>query len=95
MSLLAPWMLVRALGLAIPVIADASPAERISLSLRVINSAKNICFLVTGTSKADAIKAILEDKTCTLPAALVKPTQGTMLFLIDQAAASLLSNKGG
>jgi len=81
--------------LAIPVIADASPSERISLSLGVINNAKNICFLVTGKSKADAIKEIIEDKASALPAALVKPTQGTVLFLIDQAAASLLSDKGG
>jgi 6-phosphogluconolactonase len=77
--------------LAIPVIADTSPPERISLSLKVINNTKNICFIVTGKSKAAVIKVILEDKTSTLPAALVKPTQGTVLFLIDQAAASLLS----
>jgi 6-phosphogluconolactonase len=81
--------------LAIPVIADASPPERITLSLGVINNAKNICFLVTGASKANAIKTILEDKASTLPAAQVKPTQGTVLFLIDQAAASLLSGTGG
>jgi 6-phosphogluconolactonase len=81
--------------LAIPVIADASPSERISLSLGVINNAKNICFLVTGKSKADAIKEIIEDKASALPAALVKPTQGTVLFVIDQAAASLLSGEGG
>ena len=81
--------------LAIPVIADTSSSERITLSLGVINNAKNICFLVTGTSKAEAIKAILEDKATTLPAAMVKPTQGAVLFLIDQAAPSLLTNKGG
>jgi 6-phosphogluconolactonase len=80
--------------LAIPVSTNTSPAERISLSLGVINNAKNICFLVTGTSKAEAIKAILEDKASTLPVSLVKPTQGTVLFLIDQAAASLLSATG-
>lgn len=81
--------------IAIPVIVDASPSERITLSLGVINNAQNICFLVTGTSKAAAIKAILEDKASALPAALVKPVQGTVLFLIDSAAASLLSSKGG
>jgi 6-phosphogluconolactonase len=79
--------------LAIPVIADASPPERITLSLRVINNAKNICFLVTGEDKAFALKEIIKNKDSTLPAALVKPTQGTVLFLIDQAAASLLTSK--
>lgn len=81
--------------LAIPVIADASPSERVSLSLGVINNAKNICFLITGEDKAFATKEIVENQDSTLPAALVKPTQGTLLFLLDQAAASLLSNKGG
>jgi 6-phosphogluconolactonase len=79
--------------LAIPVIADASPSERISLSLGLINNAKNICFLITGKSKAAVLKEIIEDKDSTLPVAQVKPTQGTVLFLIDQAAASLLTSK--
>jgi 6-phosphogluconolactonase len=79
--------------LVIPVIADASPSERVSLSLGVINNAKNICFLVTGANKAEAIKTILEDKASTLPAAQVKPTQGILLFLLNKTAASLLSNK--
>ena len=80
--------------LVIPVFTDTSPSERISLTLGVINNAKNICFLVTGTSKTDVLKEIIENKDSTLPAALVKPTQGTVLFLLDQAAASLLSRKG-
>jgi 6-phosphogluconolactonase len=80
--------------LAIPVIAETFPSERISLTLGVINNAKNTCFLITGASKAEAIITILEDKASTLPAAQVKPIQGTVLFLIDQAAASLLSGKG-
>jgi 6-phosphogluconolactonase len=80
--------------LAIPVIADTSPAERISLTLGVINNAKNICFLFTGEDKACAIKEIIENKDSALPVALVKPLHGTVLFLIDQAAALLLSGKG-
>jgi 6-phosphogluconolactonase len=80
--------------LAIPICADTSPAERVSLTLGVINNANNICFLVTGAGKADAIKAILEDKASALPAALVKPTQGIVFFLMDQEAASRLSNRG-
>jgi 6-phosphogluconolactonase len=80
--------------LAIPVIAESLPSERVSLSLVVINNAKNICFLVTSKSKAVVLKDIIENRDSTLPAALVKPTQGTVLFLIDQAAASLLSGTG-
>ena len=81
--------------LAIPDIADSSPAERISLTLGVINNAKNICFLITGKSKAAVLKEIIEDKDSTLPAAQVQPARGTVFFLMDQGAASLLSNRGG
>lgn len=80
--------------LAIPVIADASPAERISLSFGVINNAHNICFLVTGSSKAAVIREIIEDNKRMLPAAQVRPARGTVLFLMDEDAASRLSSRG-
>ena len=80
--------------LAIPVIADASPAERISLSFRVINNAHNICFLVTGSSKSAVIKEIIEDNKRMLPAAQVQHRGGTVLFLMDENAASRLSSRG-
>ena len=81
--------------MAIPVIADASPAERISLSLKVINNAHNICFVVTRSSKAAVIKEIIEDNERMLPAAQVRPVQGTVLFVMDKGAASRLSSRGG
>ncbi len=65
--------------------------DRITLTLPVINNAKCVIFLANGTRKADAVKKVLEDKDPTLPATLVKPTDGELIFLIDQAAASLLS----
>ncbi len=65
--------------------------DRITMTLPVINNAKCVIFLANGARKAEAIKRILEDKDPTLPATLVKPTDGELIFLIDQAAASLLS----
>jgi 6-phosphogluconolactonase len=81
--------------LAIPVFTDRSPSERISLTLGVINNAKRICFLVHGAGKASVIKEIVEEEDSALPAAQVKPTRGTLVFLMDQEAVSLLSNTGG
>jgi 6-phosphogluconolactonase len=81
--------------LAIPVITDRFPNERISFTLPVINNAKNIIFLVSGVNKASIVKEILEDKKSALPAALVKPKNGTVLLVMDQKAASLLSHKKG
>jgi 6-phosphogluconolactonase len=78
--------------LVIPAVADKSPTERISLTLPVINNAGCIVFLVTGQSKARAVKEVLEDRDSTLPAAQVKPVGGVVYFVMDEGAASLLSD---
>jgi 6-phosphogluconolactonase len=65
--------------------------ERISLTLRVINNAKNIIFLVTGNNKAHIISEILEKDNKDLPASMVRPRHGRLFFLIDEQAASCLS----
>jgi len=77
--------------LTIPVIAVKAPHKRISLTLPVLNKAKHIIFLVSGENKAHAVKEMLESKNSKLPAALVKPENGSLLLVIDEAAASLLT----
>jgi len=77
--------------LTIPVIAVKAPNKRISLTLPVLNKAKHIIFLVSGEDKAPAVKEMLESRDSELPAALVKPEHGSLLLVIDEAAASLLS----
>ena len=70
---------------------DLSMKERISLTFPVINNAENIIFLIAGSNKAKIVKEILEDGNNELPAAMVKPVKGRLLFLIDERAASLIS----
>jgi 6-phosphogluconolactonase/glucosamine-6-phosphate isomerase/deaminase len=48
--------------------------------------------VVTGQSKARAFKEVLEDRNSTLPAAQVKPVGGVVYFVMDEGAASLLSD---
>lgn len=79
--------------LAIPVIAEKSPGERITLTLPVINNASKIIFLVSGRAKAKVMKEIMEDQQGSLPVSRVHPKQGIVYFLIDKQAASLLSDK--
>jgi len=79
--------------------APKIPSERITLTLPVLNRARNIIFVVTGASKATVVKKIFEgtdenktgDKS--MPASLVKPVNcGTRVhWILDKAAASLLS----
>lgn len=67
--------------------------KRVSLTGRVINNAKNVAFLVTGSKKAEKIQEVIknrENSTSKYPAALVNPLNGNLLWYLDNAAASLL-----
>lgn len=70
---------------------DKAKEERISITLPVINNAENVIFLVTGKNKANVVKEVIEGENDLLPAALVKPEKGRLLFLLDEAAGSLLT----
>lgn len=65
-------------------------AERITLTLPILNRAKEIRFLVAGAEKAPALRAVLEGPRDPerLPAQLVQPEAGRLIWLVDQAAAS-------
>jgi 6-phosphogluconolactonase len=78
--------------LIIPVVADKSTSERISLTLPVLNNAKHIIFLISGEDKALAVKEMLENEASNLPAALVKPENVSLMVVLDKGAASLLSD---
>ena len=66
--------------------------ERMTLGLSVINNARNILFLVSGESKADALESVLhgEQRPSTYPAQAVNPRDGSLTFLVDKAAAAKL-----
>lgn len=66
------------------------PPERVTMTFPVINNAKLCLFVATGDGKAQIIKEILEDKK-PLPAGLVQPTSGRLVWLMDKAAGSKLS----
>jgi 6-phosphogluconolactonase len=67
---------------------------RLTLTLGVINRATVVLFLVTGPRKAPIVHAVLEpddEADHPLPAALVKPEAGTVIWLLDRSAASQLT----
>jgi 6-phosphogluconolactonase len=68
-------------------------ASRFTLTLPVLNSAACVVFLVSGTDKASALHAVLEGDAPgeQYPAKLVRPTNGKLIWLIDRAAASQLT----
>lgn len=68
--------------------------HRITLTLPVLNSAHCVTFLVSGTDKAAALRAVLEESPSAeqYPSKLVRPSSGKLIWLIDRAAASQLKN---
>ncbi len=69
------------------------PPTRLTMTLGVINRASVILFLVAGSGKAGVVRAILAPKTEAerqLPASLVQPEQGRLIWFLDRAAAAEL-----
>ena len=67
--------------------------SRVSLSGKIVNSAHNVVFLVTGKSKAEKVKEIILQRNRfmnTYPAARVNPAHGNLYWFLDEDAASLL-----
>ena len=76
--------------LAVYVKRDDIKHPRISLTLTVINNAANVVFIVTGKSKAAIVKKVVEERDRGFPASRVEPLNGTLTFMVDSDAASLL-----
>lgn len=68
----------------------ASIPQRFTLTLPVLNAAARVIFLVSGAEKAKVVKAALGPHGATLPAGMVRPADGHVLWLVDRAAAALL-----
>ncbi len=70
-----------------------SGQQRITLTMPVINMASNVIVLVSGADKAEAVKTALEGapEADRCPAQAVKPSDGRLIWIVDKAAASLLT----
>lgn len=70
-------------------------AHRITLSADAINNARNVTFVLAGEDKAEALKAVLEGERNPqqYPSQLIHPQNGSLLWMVDEAAARLLDEK--
>uniref|UniRef100_A0A915PMW6 6-phosphogluconolactonase n=1 Tax=Setaria digitata TaxID=48799 RepID=A0A915PMW6_9BILA len=62
------------------------PPRRITLTLPVINRARNVAFISTGKKKGKLIQEIINGQNSSLPAAMVKPKSGNILWFTDKEA---------
>ena len=70
-----------------------SGQKRVSINGKVINTAKEVAFLVTGASKAEKVEAII-GKTKgyeAYPASLVNPKSGKLVWFLDEDAGAKLN----
>ncbi len=81
--------------LVVPVKGGHPDLIRLTMTFPVLNSGRQIVFMVSGKKKAGVVKTVLEDKQTYFPAQAIAPANGVLIFLIDRAAASLLSGKNG
>jgi len=66
--------------------------DRVTLTLPALNAAAAVIFMVTGDDKAAALARVATGQE--LPAGQVRPTAGTLLWLVDRAAAAALPAAG-
>lgn len=70
-----------------------SGQKRVSINGKVINTAKEVAFLVTGASKAQKVEAVVEKTKGSeaYPASLVNPDSGSLVWFLDEEAAAKLN----
>jgi len=73
---------------------DKFEAYRVTLTVPVLNHADLVVFLVSGHEKAEALKEVLQGdrQPDRFPAQLIRPDPGRLLWIVDRAAARLLTN---
>jgi 6-phosphogluconolactonase len=66
-----------------------SGQKRITITGRVLNNANRVFFMVTGANKAQRISEIMNDDEAAklLPAYYISPSNGELIWFIDEAAA--------
>jgi 6-phosphogluconolactonase len=81
--------------LVMPVSVPKPPHDRLTFTPPLLNAARNVLFLVTGSEKADALQAVLEGEYQPeeYPAQIVRPTNGEVVWMLDKDVAKNLHIK--
>jgi 6-phosphogluconolactonase len=83
-------------ALVLPATGGDPPVPRVTVTLPLLNAALRVVFVVQGEGKAGVLREVVAAfrdpslRSRGLPATLVAPRRGTVVFLADAAAASRL-----
>ena len=82
--------------LVVSIWSPSLQAHRITFTLPLINAARVVAFLDTDESKAEVLRRVLEPAPGegALPAAMVRPTHGSVHWFLTKEAAGLLKMTG-
>ncbi|MGQ9736478.1 MAG: 6-phosphogluconolactonase [Armatimonadota bacterium] len=69
--------------------APTEPRIRLTLTLPALNAGRSVYFLVVGVDKAEAVRKVLLENA-PLPASLVNPRGGELIWWLDRESASRL-----
>lgn len=76
---------VPASSLVVHSVAPVEPTARVSMTLPLLQAARNVVFLVSGPDKRKVLRRVLRGDT-QLPAARVRPARGELVWLVDEQA---------
>jgi 6-phosphogluconolactonase len=62
--------------------------DRLTMTFSLLNQARQIVFLVSGKRKTAVLKTLFEDKEGHLPAGMIRPLDGNLIWLVDRDAAA-------
>jgi len=68
---------------------------RLTMTLPVLNHARELLFLVSGERKRDLITRLFRGEPSGLPVERIHPAAGALTWVLDGAAASGLPQRGG
>ena len=82
-----------AVGVLTPGMAPL--VSRVTLTLPVLDAAREVCFLIAGADKAEAVARAFGDAPGPdAPASLVRPADGALTVLLDEPASARLGAAG-
>jgi 6-phosphogluconolactonase len=65
--------------------------DRITFTFPILNAAACVIFLLSGADKAATLHEVLEHDSADLPSQKVGPVNGSLIWMVDEPAASTLS----